>query len=65
MPKLENVRECPFCGDTNIHQMREEEYGRFFYQLECYSCLCTGPPETSLDEAIKSWNTRYSDQKGI
>lgn len=52
------LNDCPFCaGDTlGFHK----EYGlghvKWFWQVECKSCLARGPRNETRWEAAEEWN---------
>lgn len=48
----EKLRECPFCGSTDI---REQKYN---YRLHCVDCGAVGPSGRSIRHSKLPWKAR-------
>lgn len=54
---MSDLRECPFCGSTNviIDQFSETEYAG---SCEDKVCMLIGPSKPTREEAAAAWNRR-------
>lgn len=62
----EELKPCPFCGDTYIQIYATNSHSRGHFAIGCNTVDCIGLHcESKLfktkDEAIKSWNRRMND----
>lgn len=64
---IEQVRECPFCGSTDISEgevLTEKPNGKFTTQSMCRGCGALGPeaevdgPDYGSKHANEAWNRR-------
>ena len=53
-PRLEGLRECPFCGSTNL-SYRE---GWLWAFVACNSCGVDGPVGMCFESARGKWDKR-------
>ena len=54
------LRRCPFCNGTQFQgvQSVQEDGSLGNFSIDCLTCLASGPPAATLEEAGKRWNTR-------
>jgi len=50
---------CPFCGDKESLTIVEVDY-RTHYYVQCWSCNCQGPDDSSVEGAMNCWNSRIN-----
>jgi Lar family restriction alleviation protein len=53
---VEELRECPFCGETEFSLLNGEEGTTF---IECPTCLVRSDSFECQKKLIKFWNKRY------
>ena len=56
----EKLRNCPFCGGTNVVV---KSYNAWRKMVKCQDCSCGTEPNLNIREAeaIAAWNTRATD----
>ena len=56
-PFRPNLRECPFCGSTDLHVIDNAE--DFF--VGCDGCAVCGPSGDTPMDAVEAWNRRVGE----
>ena len=48
-----NYSRCPYCGSKNVYlaNFYNKGYGRYFYSVNCPTCLAKGPASEDVVEA--------------
>jgi Lar family restriction alleviation protein len=59
----QHLRNCPFCGSTDIDILAYDEEYHTRRVAECINCGARGSVSDSDEEAIESWNTRPLEDK--
>lgn len=59
----EELKDCPFCGDSDVYlneEVHEVEPGNFqeFYNIYCPMCCASVFYEGDKDGTISAWNKR-------
>ena len=57
---MDDLRECPFCGSTNV-QVR----GAFARYVICRDCEAATGLYDNREDAVKAWNRRSTDAKPL
>lgn len=57
---MSELRECPFCGDSEDLYSHEFYNGMRWWQIKCRVCKASGGARLSLVEATDAWNTRFT-----
>src|SRR5690606_13065334 len=52
----DELRECPFCGDTDNVELESLQSGRF--AVECWSCFASIGSFDTPQQAVTNWNRR-------
>lgn len=59
---MEDLKPCPFCGNSWPAIGQEREYSTFgTIYVYCTNCRASGPSMPSKKEAIEAWNRRADD----
>ena len=54
---VEELKPCPFCGDTDIEIIEPSEcYDEF--EVQCQECGARSEWENSKEKAVANWNRR-------
>lgn len=56
----EELKPCPFCGGKDLEKEVIDGIEGMIYRVSCHLCANTMPMtvDTSMEEAIRIWNTR-------
>ena len=55
---MEELKECPFCGSSDLMLDCECVLGCKEFSVMCRDCGACGPPKSSMTEAEDAWNVR-------
>lgn len=61
---MAELKSCPFCGKEAIQLIDFDDYtGEIHVAIHCRQCKVRTKYYDSLDEAIKTWNRRATDDR--
>lgn len=61
---MDKTDKCPFCGSDLQSVVKNKYYdGKYVdYHVMCQECGTCGPSEPTEEEAVESWNRRFTEE---
>lgn len=60
---MDKTNKCPFCGSDLQSVVKNKYYGHYEdYHVMCQTCGACGPSESTEEEAVDSWNRRFTEE---
>jgi len=65
--KREELKQCPFCGSFEAYENYTSfgDSNKIDYTVECENCPADIGWHDTLEEAVKSWNTRTTNESMV